>query len=468
MPASNAAPPRIPGYTYIRTLGEGSTASVYLYQQRTPNRIVAVKVSKDSVNPRAAAQFTREADTMARLSSHPNIMSIYGAGVTSSGQGYIVFEYAPNGTYKEITQAHPLTCDQMLDLGVKLAGALFTAHRAGVIHHDIKTSNVLVNAQGLPVLADFGIASGIYDKRFTGYSLPWAPPEVLTGHVGQEAADIYSLAATLYATLTGRSPFEYGYHPRTPNELKELILDKPLPALNRPDVPADVERVLRKAMAKDPDDRYYSALQFAREMQRVQQAHFGHMTPVVAEGQPPYPSHRAAVAPGVRTTRPTERRWVRPLAVAAGVVAAIAAVSLAFAFVIIPRSDSHATGSQATVRTPGTGEGDGSAAAGPDATETTPVPSPSDLYGAYDADGTVTFHWTNPDPKDGDTYAWQPAEGSGEGTDGQARMVRETQVTVDADPDAAQTCIQVSIVRADRRMSDAPATACAAKPVSGD
>lgn len=459
MPASNAAPPRIAGYTYIQTLGAGSTASVYLYQQRTPQRIVAVKVSKASLDPRAAAQFTREADTMAQLSGHPNIMSIYGAGVTSTGQGYIVFEYAPHGTYKELTQARPLTCDQMLDLGVKLASALFTAHRAGIIHHDIKTSNVLVNAQGLPVLADFGISSSIYDKRFTGYSLPWAPPEVLTGHVGQEAADIYSLAATLFATLTGRSPFEYGYHPRTPNELKEIILDRPLPALNRPDVPDDVERLLRKAMAKDPDDRYYSALQFARAMQRVQQEHFGHMTPVIAEGQPPYPPQRTPVAVTGETKRPKERRWVRPFAVGAGVLAAIAAVALVFALFVAPRLDSRGTGSQASVANPGTGSGEGAAGAGPDLAQPQNVPSPSNVYGEYNGDGTVTFHWTNPDPQDGDSYAWQPAQGSDD--DAQARMVAEPEVTVDAVPDTGQTCIQVSIVRKDRQMSQSPATACA-------
>ncbi|NEG55844.1 serine/threonine-protein kinase [Bifidobacterium platyrrhinorum] len=462
MPATITTPPRIPGYTFIQTLGSGSTASVYLYQQRTPSRIVAVKVSKASLDPRAAAQFTQEANTMAQLSSHPYIMPIYGAGVTSNGLGYIVFEYAPGGTYKEIAQRQPLTCDQMLDLGVKLASALFTAHRAGVIHHDIKTSNVLVNAQGLPVLADFGISTNIYDKTFTGYSLPWAPPEVLGGHVGAEAADIYSLGATLYATLTGRSPFEYGYRPRTPAQLRELILTKPLPAINRPDVPADVEKVLRRAMAKEPDDRYYSALQFAREMQRVQQEHFGHMTPVIAEGQPPYPAQRAVPTPARPGDRATNRAWVRPVAIAAGVVAAVAALALAFAFVVAPRLDSSATSDRATIDNPATG--DSSANAGtPDGSDAEVVPSPSNLYGSYNDDGTVTFTWDNPDPEKGDSYAWQPAEGSDSGGQVDTTIVKDAKVTIDAVPDANQTCIQVSIVRADRQMSADPVTACATR-----
>jgi len=468
MPASIMTPPKLPGYTFVQTLGSGSTASVYLYQQRTPNRVVAVKVSKESLDPRAAAQFTQEANTMAQLSSHPYIMQIYGAGVTSSGHGYIVFEYAPNGTYKEITQRQPLTCDQMLDLGIKLSSALFTAHRAGIIHHDIKTSNVLVNAQGLPILADFGISTNIYDKTFTGYSLPWAPPEVLNGHPGAEAADIYALAATLYATLTGRSPFEYGYRPRTPGQLKEFILTKPVPAINRPDVPQDVERVLRKAMAKDPDDRHYSALQFARELQRVQQEHFGHMTAVVTEGQPPYPTQRRmsaqAGAPGLPGAPGARSHgWVKPVAIGVGIVAAVTAVALVFAFVVAPRLDSGSTGDRTSIGNGTTGRAGSGTGATPGDDDAGDVPSPTNLYGEYGDDGTVTFTWDNPDPKKGDTYAWQPAEGSDSGTGASTSIVEGRKVTIDATQGATQTCIEVSIVRANRQMSAQPTTACAVK-----
>ena len=146
-----------------------------------------------------------------------------------------------------------MTCEQVLDLGIKLSSALFTAHRSNIIHHDIKPSNILITSQGLPVLGDFGISTDVYDRTETGFSPPWAPPEVLQ-HLtnGSEAADIYSLAATLYAMFVGCSPFQHDYHPRSQSELISLIVNQPLPRLNRPDVPADVEAVLRRALNKDP------------------------------------------------------------------------------------------------------------------------------------------------------------------------------------------------------------------------
>lgn len=459
-----ATPPKLPGYSFVQTLGAGSTADVYLYRQHVPDRVVAVKVSKTPLDPRAAARFTQEADTMARLSSHPYIMQIHGAGVTPDGSSYIVFEYAPNGTYKEIAQRRPLTCDQMLDLEIKLAGALSAAHRAGVIHHDIKTSNVLVNAQGLPVLADFGISTNIYDRTFTGYSLPWAPPEVLNGRPGAEAADIYSLAATLYATLTGSSPFEYGYRPRTSARLKELILTRPVPPIDRPDVPEDVEQVLRKAMSKDPGDRQHSALRFARDLQRVQQEHFGHMTAVVAEGQPPYPPRSRAERRPAGQTAAAARPRMMPFAVAAAGLAM--AMALAFALIVMPNLDSGRVAGRTPVGDATTRRGpedERGADATPDDIDGDDVPSPTNLYGAYGDDGTVTFTWDNPDPEKDDMYAWRPIDGQDAQDGGTASVVSDGRVTFDAARDTTQTCIEVSIVRADRRMSSQPATACAVR-----
>ena len=242
--------------------------------------------------------------------------------MTSTGLGYIVLEYAPGGSYKELIRKRPLTADQMLDLGIKLCSALFTAHCKGILHRDIKPANILITPQGLPVLADFGISTNVYQAGTqTGFSVPWAAPEVLTGRSGgTEAADIYSLVATLYATLTGRSPYEHGYQAHTQQELAQVIVSRRLPPIGRPDVPADVERVLAKGLDKNPDNRYGTALEFARAMQQVQQAYYGHATPVTVEGVPEYPSSmtgKRRVAPGpanvTRMDAPTGA-WKKPLA----------------------------------------------------------------------------------------------------------------------------------------------------------
>ena len=100
-------PPKLPGYDFVQMLGSGATATVYLYNQRMPARPVAVKASAKTLDPRAAALFNREANFMAKLSSHPYILPVYGAGVTSDGHGYIVIEYAPGGTYNSIMKPGP-------------------------------------------------------------------------------------------------------------------------------------------------------------------------------------------------------------------------------------------------------------------------------------------------------------------------------------------------------------------------
>ena len=259
MEAMNGIPPQIPGYTFAQKLGSGSEANVYLYQQLSPSRQVAIKVSKGTLDPRAAARFRSEANFMGRISSHPYILSVYESGVTATGNGYTVFEYAPGGNYKTFLESNRLNADQMLTVGINLASALSTAHREGIIHRDIKPSNILINTHGMPMLSDFGIAGTIYGRPGIGYTIAWAPPEVLAKNGGgNESSDIYSLGATLFAMLTGQSPYEYGYSAALGSTrgkergalLRNIILTDPLPKLNRPDIPPQVERILRKALNK--------------------------------------------------------------------------------------------------------------------------------------------------------------------------------------------------------------------------
>lgn len=365
MEASRSIPPQIPGYTLIKRLGSGSEADVYLYRQLSPARQVAIKISKNTLDPRAAVRFRSEANFMGQISTHPYILSVYENGVTVNGRGYTVFEYAPGGNYKTFLEHGRLTADQMLTVGIDLASALFTAHRKGIIHRDIKPSNILINAHNMPMLADFGIAGSVYGRPGVGFTIAWAAPEVLAqGGGGNESSDIYSLGATLFAMLIGQSPYEYFYadvlgdsqRQVRAERLKSVILNNPLPKLNRPDVPAEVERVLRKALSRTPEDRYYSALEFARDMQRVQQALYGRAVQTTVEGVPDYPQNMYAQTSAFDQSAPVAKqhaRWAKPLAVTVAAAAAVVVMALAFVTVVMPNMDAASDNSKVQVQNHG-------------------------------------------------------------------------------------------------------------------
>lgn len=295
--ATGAAPmqhqaPVIRNLRYLRPLGSGGTCWVYLYEQKEPQRLVAVKVSKQRANNKSHELFLTEATFMARLSKHPAILSIFSAGVSRDGHDYIVMEYAPGGNCKRIMKTKPLSQPQALNLGVHIASALYTAHQQGIIHRDVKPGNVLITADNLPVLADFGISASTYRaSQAKGLSIPWAAPEVIAHQSGgSEASDIYSLGATLFGLLTGKSPYEYGFKVHNEQELSEAITTLELPKLRRREADTDFERVLRKTMAHNQEERYFSALDFARDMQVLQAHLYGSMTPLIAYNTDPYPT----------------------------------------------------------------------------------------------------------------------------------------------------------------------------------
>ncbi|MGN0108807.1 MAG: serine/threonine-protein kinase [Bifidobacterium sp.] len=473
---------RIPGYTPITRLGSGSEAEVCLYRQHVPDRLVAIKISKQILDSQVANRFRSESDFMGQISAHPYILSIYGSGITATGHGYTVFEYAPGGNFKAFLEHDRLTADQMLTIGIDLASALFAAHRKGIIHRDIKPSNILINAQHMPMLADFGIAGTIYGGPGVGFTVAWAPPEVLAnGGGGNEASDIYSLGATLFAMVTGQSPYEYAYaddlgdsHRRERAErLQAIILAKPLPAFHRPDIPAPVERVLHKAMSWAPEDRYYSALEFARDMQRAQQEVYGHATRTTIEGEADAPADLRPVSQAspqsLSTAIPHKRSsWVKPLVAVLSVVAAITVLALVFVFAVAPNMDTALDNSAMQVSSGGIGDNHAEEQRkedDPDSAVTSgSVPQVHDLTGTYNAVGDkVTFTWINPEPQDGDTYAWAIVGDTDAPAGAQGTLNSSTSIEIDSSGEA-HTCIQVSLIRADRRMSDTPAMACAIRP----
>jgi len=271
-----SAPPGIAGFTYVRPLGTGGFADVFLFEQNLPRRPVAVKVMlEDIVDDNLLRMFNAEADVMARLSAHPSILTIYEASISADGRPYIVMEYCPTSlTNRYRREVIPVS--EVLQLGVKIASALETAHRSGLLHRDIKPSNILMTTFGAPVLADFGIASAITGRADTdevfAMSVPWSAPEIVEERVsGSVAAEVWGLGATLYSLLAGRSPFERpGSGQNSRDQLKSRIRKAAYTPIGRSDVPARLEEVLARSMARDAAARHASAAELAHELQLVQ------------------------------------------------------------------------------------------------------------------------------------------------------------------------------------------------------
>lgn len=267
-------PPILPGFSYLHVLGSGGFADVFLYEQNMPRRQVAVKVMlREIVNDQVRQMFQAEANLMARLSAHPAILTVYEASVSADGRPYLVMELcSPSLATRYRSESIPVA--EVLRVAIKIGSAIETAHRAGVLHRDIKPSNILTTAYGHPVLSDFGIAStlaGARQEESVGLSIPWSAPEVLLDEVpGSVASEVWSLGATVYSLLAGRSPFEVEGADNSASELMSRITRaKPQP-IGRPDVPASLERVLRRSMSRDPALRQASVLELARELQVIE------------------------------------------------------------------------------------------------------------------------------------------------------------------------------------------------------
>ena len=270
-----SAPPALAGYSYVRPLGSGGFADVFLYEQDMPRRVAAVKVLlADAVNPEVLRTFNVEADISARLSAHPSIVTIYQASISADGRPYFAMEYCPDTMSARYKKA-PVALDEVLDTGVRIAGALETVHRAGLLHRDIKPSNVLINSLGSPVLADFGIAAAVVDAGESdvfAMSVPWSSPEVLQERVtGSVASEVWSLAATLYTLLAGRSPFELPDRAsNTRDQLRQRIIRArytPLPVSGMPPI---IDQILATAMHRDPARRFESMAAFADRLRWAQ------------------------------------------------------------------------------------------------------------------------------------------------------------------------------------------------------
>ncbi len=265
-------------YHIIEQLGQGGMAVVYRGYDTRLEREVAVKVLRTdqfapAVLERVLKRFEREAKALAKL-SHPNIVKVYDYG-EHQGAPYLVLEYLPGGTLKQRLKK-PMAWREAVRLLLPIARALQFAHEQGILHRDVKPSNVLVTLSGEPMLADFGIAK-ILDieegQTLTATGVGVGTPEYMAPEQALESkrvdgrADVYSLGVVLYELVTGHKP----YTADTPMAVVLKHLNDPLP---RPrgyvaDLPEAVEKVLYKALAKRAEDRYANMGEFAAGLEKL-------------------------------------------------------------------------------------------------------------------------------------------------------------------------------------------------------
>ncbi|RDH74345.1 protein kinase [Mycolicibacterium moriokaense] len=262
------------GFTEAVEVGRGGGGIVFRCNQTSLGRRVAIKLLASDIDDDDRERFLREGYAMGALSGHPNIANILQVGVTESNRPFIVMPLSAMGSLADrIRREGRVSWPDSLRIGVKLCGALETAHRTGTLHRDIKPANVLINDYGEPQLSDFGTAriTGGY-KTVTGFftgTLSYTAPEVLAGNSPTVAADVYSLGATIYALIAGSPP-----HERKADE--DLIAhymritSTPVPDLRLQGIPADVCATIEKALSQDPADRQASAEELGRELQLAQ------------------------------------------------------------------------------------------------------------------------------------------------------------------------------------------------------
>jgi serine/threonine protein kinase/N-acetylneuraminic acid mutarotase len=262
------------GFEDAAEIGRGGGGVVYRCYQKSLARSVAIKVLASDLDEDDRERFLREGYAMGGLSGHPNIVNILQVGVTENNRPFIVMPYHAAGSLAErVRREGRIAWPEALRIGVKLCGALETAHRTGTLHRDIKPANVLFNDYGEPQLSDFGTAriAGGY-KTVTGFftgTLSYTAPEVLEGNPPTVAADVYSLGATIYALIAGNPPHER----KTDEDLIAhylRITSTPVPDLRPAGIPADVCASIEKAMSREPGKRHASAAEFGRELQLAQ------------------------------------------------------------------------------------------------------------------------------------------------------------------------------------------------------
>ncbi|MGH8906542.1 MAG: DUF6777 domain-containing protein, partial [Egibacteraceae bacterium] len=263
---------RLGQYELKKVIGRGGTATVYEAYQPALNRLVAVKTLDGFDDPHLVARFRREAESIARL-QHRNILPIYDFG-DQDGLLYFAVQYVEGGRTLGDLSKSAIDPVRAIELVRHLLAGLAYAHQRGIVHRDVKPSNVLLGEPDWPLLADFGVAKLLADRatRLTGHgvaigTLAYMSPEQALNQRVDARSDLYAIGVILYELFTGQVPFEADTPPVV---LLQHINTPPRPPRQlNPAIPPDVEAVMMRALEKDPNKRYQDAVSMSQALSRL-------------------------------------------------------------------------------------------------------------------------------------------------------------------------------------------------------
>jgi len=327
-PGENVGPYRI-----VEQLGSGGMATVYKGYQPSLDRYVALKVMHPMFkgNPQFFERFKREARIVAKL-EHPNIIPIHDFN-EHKGEPYLVMRYVEGDTLKPHMEGQPMPADEVLRVIRPVCSALNYAHSQGVLHRDIKPSNIMVTTDGSIFVTDFGLARMVEAGESTlSQDMMVGTPQYISPEQAQGVkeldgrTDIYSLGVVLYEMLTGRVPFSADTPFATVHD--HIYTPLPPPSSVNPNISPAVERMLLKALAKDPGDRYPTAKDLLEAVESSLEAQVTQLPPVA---KTPVPVSPPTPTPEEKTTLTTRKQSSTPWWVwagGAGLVVLIVAVLL--------------------------------------------------------------------------------------------------------------------------------------------
>jgi len=260
-------------YEIVRRAGTGGMSTVYQGLDSLLGRRVAIKILHENLtnDEEFLRRFQKEAHSAANL-SHPNIVTVHDIG-QDGRRYYIVMEYVEGQTLKDYIRQYdqrfdrPISLEQALDIAIKICAGVGYAHRANLVHCDIKSQNVLVSRDNQVKVTDFGIARALSETTIQESDIIWGTPQYFSpeqaaGESPTPASDVYSIGVILFEMLTGRLPFDADSH--TALAVKHMRQTPPLASQYNPIVPSQIDQIVAKVLSKEPSGRYRTADQLGR------------------------------------------------------------------------------------------------------------------------------------------------------------------------------------------------------------